>query len=93
MKAALEVVKMKAGSLLDDAIDSKVSIHAVALKPFAKYLGELKSGNLVTDLKHFIDILKWNDYFKIADISREVERIDDEMIFLSQFTKEIKSGS
>jgi hypothetical protein len=38
MQAALEIIKMKARDLLSNAINSKVSIHAVALKPFAKYL-------------------------------------------------------
>jgi hypothetical protein len=72
MKAALEIVKMKIGDLLVKAINSKANIYAVELRPFVKYLGELKSGKLVTNLKHYIKILKWNDYFKIADISREV---------------------
>lgn len=72
MKAALEIVKKKTGDLLAKAINSKVSIYAVELKPFVKYLSELKSGKLITNLKSFVKILKWNDYFKIADISREV---------------------
>lgn len=63
---------MKAGQILYNAINCKVSIHGVALKPFAKYLSELKSGKLVTNLKHYVKFLKWNDYFKIADISKEV---------------------
>jgi hypothetical protein len=61
---------MKAGDLLQNAINPKVSIYAVSLKPFAKYLSELKSGKLVTNLKHYVQILKWNDYFRIADISK-----------------------
>jgi len=87
MQAALEIVKMKAGDLLANAINSKVSIYAVELKPFAKYLEELKSGKLVTNLKHYVKVLKWNDYYQIADISKEVDKIDEEMIFLSQFIK------
>lgn len=91
MQAALEIVMLKAGRLLAKAIHSNVSIYAIELRPFAKYLNELKSGKLITHLKHYVKVLKWNDYFKINDISREVDKLDEEMIFLSQFTKKLES--
>ena len=77
MESALEIVMFKAGRLLAKAINSNVSIYAIELKPFAKYLNELKSGKLITHLKHYIKILKWNDYFKINDISKEIDKLDE----------------
>lgn len=97
MGDALAIVKIKAGklinNLLEQAILSNFTIFALELKPFVEYLGGLKSGKILTNLEHYIKILKWNGYFKIADASQEVEKLNEEMIVLSQFTTEHKLES
>jgi hypothetical protein len=98
MMCALKIVKMKAASfifnLLEKAITPKVNLIAVELKTFAEYLDIVKNNKLgATDLKHYIKILQWNDFFKLSYPSEEVEKLSEEMILLSKFTKQNQQNS
>lgn len=76
MESGLEIVKMKAGKLIGDwlmkVISPKLTIFAVELSPFAKFISELNSGKLTTNLKLFVKFLQWNNYFKIDIIPGDI---------------------
>ncbi|KAL4472076.1 hypothetical protein ABPG72_001074 [Tetrahymena utriculariae] len=87
MTLALDIVKMKASYTLANAIGSDVTIFSVELNLFNQYLNELMSSNTSTDIKHFLKILQWNEYFKIDKIQQTVEELDNEMEFILKFVK------
>ena len=88
MRKALEIVKMKAGLTIKDAVEkaSPFSVFAVELKPFVRYLGGLMRG-YETDLPSYIKILEWNNYLKIRTNKDLLDQLNDEISFLCQFTQ------
>jgi len=85
MAKALQVLKLKAGSIVKDFVEdsSPFSIFAVELKPFAKYINSLMVYK--SDFVTYCKVLKYNNYFKKHIDNELILKVSEDINFVSQF--------
>lgn len=89
MQKAMQVVVLKAGDFINQMVVNAqpFTIFSVEMKPFAKYASGLM-GNYSTELLNYLNVLSFNNYLKIKPNYESLEKINEELNFLSQFTQE-----
>ncbi len=89
MQKAMEVVILKAGDFINQIVVNAqpFTIFSVEMKPFAKYVNGL-AGDYSTELLNYLNILSFNEYLKVKPEHKSLEKINEELNFLFQFTQE-----
>ena len=89
MQKAMQVVVLKAGDFINQMVVNAqpFTIFSVEMKPFAKYASGLM-GDYSTELLNYLNVLSFNNYLKVKPNYESLEKINEELNFLSQFTQE-----
>ena len=94
MNKAMHVLQLKAGDWIKNMVVSAqpFTIYSVEIKPFAKYISGLFK-SYPTELSNYIKVLSFNNYLKIKPEYDYLNKLDNELKFLMQFTQKTYSKS
>jgi energy-coupling factor transporter ATP-binding protein EcfA2 len=93
MQKAMEVVVLKVGDFINQMVVNAqpFTLFSVEMKPFAKYVNGL-SNDYSTELLNYLNILAFNDYLKVNPEHKSLEKMNEELKFLFQFTQDNKNS-